>query len=162
DQTITAALAGFLDTYLLGHDRAAMLTVQLSAGAAEQAARRDQHAAALRKRLTQTTTAQKGLVAQSERLGDDTSPAANPMRHRLPPGIIAALLADPRTDSDTAAGTPAPTPFEDMRTAAMTPETADKSPCCLGRRAGWGAAPGPGTCSGRSSPTTTPAGTSGT
>ena len=43
------------------------------------------------------------------------------------PGIIAALLADPRTDSDTAASTPSPALFADLQAAAITPETADKS-----------------------------------
>jgi hypothetical protein len=44
------------------------------------------------------------------------------------PGIIAALLADPRTDSDTAASTPAPALFADLQAAAITPGTAGKAP----------------------------------
>jgi len=39
EEIITAALGQFMDTYLLGHDRAAMLQVQLPAGAAERPAR---------------------------------------------------------------------------------------------------------------------------
>jgi len=39
EEIITAALTRFMDTYLLGHDRAAMLQVQLPAGAAERPAR---------------------------------------------------------------------------------------------------------------------------
>jgi site-specific DNA recombinase len=203
DEIITAALARFMDDYLLGHDRAAMLAVQLPAGAADQAERRDQQAAALRKKLARIKTAQKGLMAQAEQLGDDTSPAANAMRDRIreqfterynehtatkvvldaltaghapainapalldelpyapglladapatirealyaafdiqclyrhdarqvtiwatitdtTPAIIAALTADPRTDSDTAttASTPPPSLFVDLQSAAI-------------------------------------------
>ena len=53
-----------MDTYLLGHDRAAMLQVQLPAGAAEQAERRDRQAEALRQKLARIETAQKGLMTQ--------------------------------------------------------------------------------------------------
>ena len=209
EDIITTALARFMDTYLLGHDRAAMLDLQLPAGAAEQAGRRDRKAATLRAKLAMIQTAQKGLMTQTEQLGDDTRPAANAMRDRIreqfterynehtaitaeldaltasipavndpalldelpyapgllaqapdalretlyaafdiqclyrqdasqvtiwatitdtTPGIIAALTADPRTDSDTDATTPAPATFADLRAAAMTPETADKEP----------------------------------
>jgi hypothetical protein len=72
-----------MDTYLLGHDRAAMLDIQFPAGAAEQAERRDQQAAALRQKLARIQTAQKGLMTQSEQLGDDKSPAACAMRDRI-------------------------------------------------------------------------------
>ena len=83
EEIITAALAGFMDTYLLGHDRAAMLQLQLPAGAAEQAERRDRQAEALRQKLARIETAQKGLMTQAEQLGDDTSPAACAMRDRI-------------------------------------------------------------------------------
>jgi hypothetical protein len=43
------------------------------------------------------------------------------------PGIITALTADPRTDTGTAARTPAPTLFADLQAAAITPKIADKS-----------------------------------
>src|ERR1017187_5883402 len=83
EEIITAALARFMDTYLLGHDRAAMLQVQLPAGAAGQAERRDRQAATLRQKLARIQTAQKGLMTQTEQLGDDTTPAANAMRDRI-------------------------------------------------------------------------------
>ena len=208
DEIITAALTRFTDQYLLGHDRAAMLQVQLPAGAAEQAERRDLRAAELRRKLARIETAQKGLMAQAEQLGDDTSPAANAYRDRIreqfteryneqaaiqaeldaltagpapalndpalldelpyapslladapatiretlyaafdiqclyrqdtsqvtiwttitdtTPAIIAALLTDPRTDSDsdTAASTPPPAPFVDLQSAVITAESA--------------------------------------
>ena len=200
EETITAALARFMDDYLLGHDRAAMLQVQLPAGAADQAERRDRQATALRRKLAKIETAQKGLMTQTEQLGDDTSPAANAMRDRIreqfterynehaaaqaeldaltetapalndptlldelpyapgllshapatirealyaafdiqclyrqdagqvtiwatitdtTPGIITALTADPRTDTDTAASTPAATLYADLQAAPM-------------------------------------------
>ena len=83
EEIITAALARFMDTYLLGHDRAAILRLQLPAGAAEQAERRDRQAAALREKLARIETAQKGLMTQTEQLGDDKTPAANAMRDRI-------------------------------------------------------------------------------
>ena len=195
EDIITTALAGFMDDYLLGHDRAAMLQVQLPAGAADQAGRRDRQAAALRRKLAKIETAQKGLMTQTEQLGDDKTPAACALRDRIreqfterynehtavkaeldaltasipavndptlldelpyvpgllaeapatirealyaafdiqclyrqdagqvtiwatitdtTPGIIAALTADPRTDSDTDTSAPAPTLFADL------------------------------------------------
>ena len=214
EEIITTALAGFMDTYLLGHDRAAMLDIQLPAGAAEEAGRRDRQAAALRDKLARIQTAQKGLLAQSEQLGDDKSPAACAYRDRIreqfterynehaaiqaeldaltadtapaindpalldelpyapgllpdapdtirealyaafdvqclyredkeqvtiwatvtdtTPGIIAALLADPRTGSETAASTPSPALFADLQAAAIV--AACKSALRRGRR----------------------------
>jgi len=83
EEVITAALGRFMDDYLLGHDRAAMLQVQLPAGAAEEAERRDRRAEALRQKLGLIQTAQKGLMTQAEQLGDDKSPAACAMRDRI-------------------------------------------------------------------------------
>jgi hypothetical protein len=83
DDIIAAALARFADQYLLGHDRAAMLDIALPAGQAEEAERRDRKAEQLRARLDRIKTAQKGLMLQSEQLGDDTSPAANAYRDRI-------------------------------------------------------------------------------
>jgi hypothetical protein len=83
DETIADALARFADQYLLGHDRAAMLETQLPAGTAELAAQRDRQAAALRKKLAKTETAQKGLITQIEQLGDDTSPGKRALRDRI-------------------------------------------------------------------------------
>lgn len=76
DEIIAAALARFADQYLLGHDRAAMLEIQLPAGAAEVAAQRDRRAAALCKKLAKIET------AQIEQLGDDTSPGKRALRDR--------------------------------------------------------------------------------
>src|SRR5690348_1260380 len=83
DEIIAAAIARFADQHLLGHDRAAMLETQLPAGDAELAEQRDRQAAALRKQLAKIETAQNGLLAQAERLGDDTRPAAQAMRDRI-------------------------------------------------------------------------------
>jgi site-specific DNA recombinase len=83
DEIIAAALARFADQYLLGYDRAAMLDIALPAGQAEEAERRERKADQLRARLDRIKTAQKGLMLQSEQLGDDTSPAANAYRDRI-------------------------------------------------------------------------------
>jgi site-specific DNA recombinase len=83
DEIIAAALARFADQYLLGHDRAAMLQVQLPAGTAELTEQHDRQAAAIRKQLAKIETAQNGIVTQIERLGDNTSRAAQSMRDRL-------------------------------------------------------------------------------
>jgi len=185
-----------------------MLEVQLPAGDAELAEQRDRKAAAVRRQLTKVETAQNGLLAQAERLGDDTRPAAQAMRDRIyaqytqrhdqhttltaelealttpgpgdpnaadpalldelpyapgllneapaavrqaiyaafdihclyrqdqgqvtiwatitatTPGIIQALINDPRTGTSTSA-TPSPDLFADLMTAAIAPETAD-------------------------------------
>ncbi len=209
EEIVTTALGRFMDDYLLGHDRAAMLDIQLPAGAAEEAERRDRQAAALREKLARIQTAQKGLLAQTEQLGDDRSPAANAYRDRIreqftdryneqaaitaeldaltadtgaaindpalldelpyapgllpdapdtirealyaafdiqclyredkdqvtiwatitdtTPGIIQALTADPRTDNDIAASTPAPALFADLKAAVITTKTDEGS-----------------------------------
>ena len=66
EEIITAALAQFMDIYLLGHDRAAMLQVQLPAGAAEQAKRRDRQAEALRQKLARIETAAASATDRSK------------------------------------------------------------------------------------------------
>jgi hypothetical protein len=83
EETITAVIAAFLDDYVLGYDRAAMLTVQLPAGAAEEAARRDRQAEQLRQKIARLETAEQGLMTELAQLGGDTSPAANAYRARI-------------------------------------------------------------------------------
>jgi site-specific DNA recombinase len=82
ERVMHAAVDGIIST-LLSHDRAEMLTAILPATQAEH----DQHAAAraeqLRKQVSQNQTAQHGLITQLERLGSDTSPAADAMRQRI-------------------------------------------------------------------------------
>jgi hypothetical protein len=200
-----------------------MLQVQLPAGTAELTEQHDRKAAAIRRQLAKIETAQNGIVTQIERLGDNTSRAAQAMRDRLftqyeqrhdqhaaltaelealttpasgdpdaadpslldelpyapgllndapaairqaiyaafdihclyrhdqdqatiwatitnsTPGIIQALLDDPRTS--TAASTPPPDLFADLMTAAITTKTDERSWF-------WDAAPG--CCEGRS------------
>lgn len=57
-------------------DRAAMLTVQLPATAAEQTADRDRQAAALRRQLKKIEASQNALMTELEEAGDGTRPAA--------------------------------------------------------------------------------------
>ena len=83
EDVITAAIAGFLDQYVLGHDRAAMLERLLPSSAADQAARRDAQAAELTRRLARNDAAQKGLIAELAQLGGDTSPATTAYRVRI-------------------------------------------------------------------------------
>jgi len=208
EDTITTAIAGFLDQFVFGHDRAAMLQAHLPASAAEAAARRDAQATQLRRRITRCEASQKGLIGELAQLGDDTSPAATEYRKRIrehhaelysqaaalhdqlqainaqatsendpaliaelpyapgfllqapdhvrealyaalnlhctyradqqqvtiraaitntTPGIIAALIADPRTDT----GSPkrSPDPLADPDTPALTAEITNKAAC---------------------------------
>jgi hypothetical protein len=70
-------------TQLLSHDRAEMLAAILPATQAEADERAAARAADLRKQVAQNDTAQHGLITQLERLGNDTSPAADAMRQRI-------------------------------------------------------------------------------
>jgi site-specific DNA recombinase len=74
---------GFLDQYVLGHDRAAMLADQIPATDAEHAAAREREEARLRAELARITTAQDGLLTELEQLGADTSPATQAYRERI-------------------------------------------------------------------------------
>ena len=60
-----------------------MLAAILPASQAEQDQQAAAHAEELRRQLTQNETAQNGLITQLERLGGDTSPAAEAMRQRI-------------------------------------------------------------------------------
>jgi site-specific DNA recombinase len=83
EETITTAIAAFLDQYVLGHDRAAMLAAQLPASAVEDTARHDHQAGQLRAKITRLETAEQGLMTELAQLGADTSPAANAYRARI-------------------------------------------------------------------------------
>ena len=83
EDIITTAIAAFLDDFVLGHDRAAMLARPLPASAADQAARRDAQAAELTRRLARNDAAQKGLIAELAQLGGDTSQATTAYRTRI-------------------------------------------------------------------------------
>jgi hypothetical protein len=82
ERVIHGAVDDLLIT-LLSHDRREALAAILPATAAEH----DQQAAVrfegLRGQLAQDETAQNGLITQLERLGNDTSPAAEAMRQRI-------------------------------------------------------------------------------
>jgi hypothetical protein len=82
ERVIHAAVDGIITT-LLSRDRREALAAILPATQHQH----DQHAAArteeLRRQLAQNETAQNGLITQLERLGNDTSPAAEAMRQRI-------------------------------------------------------------------------------
>jgi site-specific DNA recombinase len=70
-------------TSLLYADRADMLAAILPATAAEHDQRDRARAEELRRQISQNETAQHGLITQLERLGNDTTPAADAMRQRI-------------------------------------------------------------------------------
>jgi hypothetical protein len=82
-ETIMAAIAGFLDQWVFGCDRAAMLADRIPAASAEQAAARERQKAHLTAELARIATAQAGLFTELERLGADTSPATQVYRQRI-------------------------------------------------------------------------------
>jgi len=110
EEIITVALGRFMDDYLLGHDRAAMLQVQLPAGQAEEAERRDRRAGALRQKLAKIQTAQKGLMTQAEQLGDDKSAAACAMRDRIREQFTTDTTSTPQSPPNWTPSPPAPPP----------------------------------------------------
>jgi hypothetical protein len=70
-------------TGLLSADRADMLAAILPATAADHDQRDLARAEELRRQTSQNETAQHGLITQLERLGNDTTPAADAMRQRI-------------------------------------------------------------------------------
>jgi hypothetical protein len=83
EETIATAISGFLDTYALGHDRAAFLACRLPESAAEEAANRDSRAAELGRQLARNEAASKGLITELAQLGDSTSSASIAYRTRI-------------------------------------------------------------------------------
>ena len=81
DKLLTQILAGVLDQRVFGPDRAAMLTAQLPATAAEKTADRARQAAALRRQLKKIETSQAALMTELEETGAD--PAAAEYRQRI-------------------------------------------------------------------------------
>jgi len=81
DKLLTKIIAGVLDQRVFGADRAAMLTAQLPATAAEKTADRDRQAAALRRQLKKIETSQAALMTELEETGAD--PAAACYRQRI-------------------------------------------------------------------------------
>jgi len=78
---LTKIIAGVLDERVFGRDRAAMLTAQLPATAAEKTADRDRRAAALRRHLKKIETSQAALMTELEETGAD--PTAADYRQRI-------------------------------------------------------------------------------
>lgn len=82
ERVIHAAVNDIITT-LLSPDRATMLANTLPATKAEHDQRDRKRAEELRQQIAQNETAQHGLITQLERLGSDTSPAADAMRQRI-------------------------------------------------------------------------------
>jgi site-specific DNA recombinase len=70
-------------TQLLSADRADMLAAILPATANDHDQRNRKRAEELQRQINQNETAQHGLITQLERLGNDTTPAADAMRQRI-------------------------------------------------------------------------------
>ena len=83
EDTITAAIGGFLDQFVLGHDRDAMLAAHLPATAAAESARREAQAAELTRKIARNEASAQGLITELAQLGADTSPAAAEYRKRI-------------------------------------------------------------------------------
>jgi len=83
EDTLMTALAGFFDQYIFGHDRAALLSVQLPASQAGQAERQARHIAHLRAELARIDTAERALIAELETPADPADPAGQAYRARI-------------------------------------------------------------------------------
>jgi hypothetical protein len=81
---LTEQVRRFFAARIFGPDRQALLTEQLPAGAAEDAARRGKHAARLRKRLQRIDTAEDAHIREVQALAelDPNAPAVKAMRTR--------------------------------------------------------------------------------
>jgi len=78
---LAAAVTQFIEEWLTGPDRAALLAAQLPATAADDQARRARRAAALDKEIHRIETSQKNVIKNLERIDPD-APAAAAMRDR--------------------------------------------------------------------------------
>jgi hypothetical protein len=99
EDLLLAAITGFLDDYVLGHDRAGHLAARMPVTAADQAAQRAAAITTAQAEITRTDTAQAGLMTELEALGADTSPAANAYRARIRERFT--QLHDQRTHAET-------------------------------------------------------------
>jgi site-specific DNA recombinase len=84
EDVLTEQVRRFFAARVFGPDRAALLAEQLPAGAAEEAARREKHAARLRKRLQRIDATEDAHVREVQALAelDPSSPAVKAMRTR--------------------------------------------------------------------------------
>ena len=83
EDTLIAAIAGFFDQYVFGHDRADRLAAQLPATTAEHAEARTRQQAHLRGELARIDTAEHGLITELEAPADPGDPAAQAYRARI-------------------------------------------------------------------------------
>jgi len=77
------AVNGFLDDYVLGHERAANLAALIPVTASDQAAQHAARARTLRAELARIDTAQASLITELEQLAADTTPATTAYRARI-------------------------------------------------------------------------------
>ncbi|HEY3810493.1 MAG TPA: hypothetical protein VGL49_03580 [Acidimicrobiales bacterium] len=94
-KTIMAAITRFLDQWVFGHDRAAMLADLIPAASAEQAAARQRQHDRLTAELARIATPQAGLLTELERLGADTSPPPSNTGSASRPGTPTCTTSTP-------------------------------------------------------------------
>ena len=121
EDVITAAIAGFLDEYVLGHDRAAMLERLLPSSAADQAARRDAQAAELTRAWPATTPHRKASSPNSP------SSAATPARPPPPTGYASASTT-PNSTTRPPPSRPSWTPSTTRPPPTTTPPSSASCP----------------------------------
>ena len=80
---MAAALARFFTERVFGPDRAAQLTTRLPATAAGRAERRDEQAAAIRRKIARLDTAETALIIELETPANPSDPAAQALRQRI-------------------------------------------------------------------------------
>jgi len=83
EDAMMTAVADFLDQWVFGHERAALLAAQLPASATEQATRQAHQADRLRTELARIDTAEHALISELEQPGDPNDPATQAYRARI-------------------------------------------------------------------------------
>jgi DNA invertase Pin-like site-specific DNA recombinase len=109
---LMGALSGFLDSYVFGPGRAAMLAAYLPATPHDSQSRHAARAQALHTEISRIDTAQASLITELEQLGPDTRPATNAYRARI--RARNAELHDQRTRAETKLAT--------LQTTAAAPD----------------------------------------
>jgi len=112
EDIMLAGLSQFLDQYVFGHDRAALLADLLPATDAEHAARQAKDTARLRTELARIDTAERALITELEQPAEPGDPAAQAYRARIRERFT-ELYAQRTTTEASLAAAQAATPADD-------------------------------------------------